>query len=251
MPLEDALPDYLKGVSVGAAGGVLPLTGFVNRGAKDGEWLLYTGLDMSRHLEITEADILDFERLSPEESPFGRLGGTRVFVRNNADVRAAQQSVGDEFDLDIRIAGIQAAAKEICEGTEGGTTCAAECAGNTAIPCTDNCTIGCPPPTQHTCPTDCGATCKDTCATCNQKTCQTCNTHCNQATCHTCATKCHQNTCDQTCNQATCHTCATKCNQNTCHTCHTCKPVCDTGPGDTCAACTHVTCGHQPGCLPA
>jgi hypothetical protein len=247
MPLEDALPDYLKSTFDASVNGALPLVGFVSRGGRQGDWHLYTGLDMARRLEIAESDILGFERLSSDESPFGRLGGTRLLVRKDADIRthrmfAREETAGDEFDLDIRVGGLLAATKEDCEGTGGGTTCAAECAGNTDIPCTDNCTIGCPPPTRHTCATDCGPTCRDTCATCNQKTCNTCDTNCNQNTCHTCQTKCQQATCG-TCNQGTCHTC----NQATCHTC---RPLCDTSPGDTCAACTHVTCGHQPGCNP-
>jgi hypothetical protein len=252
MSMEDFLPAHLKGAYNAAADGVMPLIGLVNRGATEGRWFVYTGLDMARRLEIAESDIVDFDRLAPHESPFGRLGGTRILVKKNAEIHlsrafAQQESTGDEFDLDIRMPqGGLSVAKDDCEGTEPGTTCLAECAGDTNIPCTDNCTIGCPQPTAHTCATDCGPTCHDTCATCKQATCHTCNTKCNQHTCQTCQTNCHQQTC-QTCNQGTCQTCNTQCNQKTCQTCHT---QCGTCPGDTCAACTHVTCGHQPGCIP-
>jgi|SRR5581483_4293956 len=161
----------------------------------------------------------------------------------------------DEFDLDIRL-GAAGAKKphDICEGTEDGTTCAAEC-GDLTDDCetdacaTDRCgTQECNGPTDN---------CTEaTCATCKA----TCNTHCNQQTCHTCQTKCNQHTCVNTqCQQHTCvntqcqqHTCVnTQCQQHTCATCQTeCKQHgCPTAlAGETCVACTHVTCGNQPAC---
>jgi len=69
-----------------SATGALPLVGLLNRGARQGEWHLYTGLDMTRRLEIGESDILTFERLSPDKSPFGLLGDTRLLVRRDADI---------------------------------------------------------------------------------------------------------------------------------------------------------------------
>lgn len=244
LPLEDVLPTYLKG---GAAhsDAVLSLVGLVSRGAKDGLWLLYPSLDMSRRLEIAESDILDFEKLSAEQSPFGRLGGTRVSVRKNAAIastRVNTRAAEDEFDLDIRLGAGKSTPKEICEDTVDGTTCGGTCdadCGNITEDCaSDACSAGCHPKTpacnvptdaatcrtickQHTCAVTCAATCANTCP----------------ATCaNTCAATC-ANTCAATCAN-TCHTCATKCKQPTC------PPNC---PIET-VACTHVTCGNQPAC---
>jgi hypothetical protein len=242
---ETKLPAYLKG-RITERSGTIPLVGLVSQASQDGRWLVYTGLDMSRSLEFAEADIVDFEQFDPEHSPFGRLGGTRVLLRSNAEIKTSRLGdvrEADEFDLDIRMAEKEKSSDAIDDEPE---TWEAECQGDGGTDgCTDGCTVGCPHRTDNTCKTDCGATCDDahTCVTChtcqtkcdqntcNQQTCNTCNTNCNQQTCETCATNCHQQTC-ATCNQATCHTCQTKCG------------------GETCRACTHVTCGHQPGCIP-
>ncbi len=162
----------------------------------------------------------------------------------------------DEFDLDIRLFAAPVR-HDICEGTEDGTTCAAECGNDTEDCQTDACGEtevgpGCVRPTEDTC-----VTCH-TCQTlCQQHTCAcptaaghaTCvNTQCNQ---HTCVnTQCQQQTCVNT--QCAQHTCVnTQCQQHTCVTCQTeCKQHgCPTAAaGETCVACTHVTCGNQPAC---
>ena len=55
MPLEDALPDYLKSTFDASVNGALPLVGFVSRGGRQGDWSTFTGLDMARRLEIAES----------------------------------------------------------------------------------------------------------------------------------------------------------------------------------------------------
>jgi hypothetical protein len=165
----------------------------------------------------------------------------------------------DEFDLDVRISAMgPSKPHDICEGTEDGTTCAAECPNPTEDCQTDACGA-----------TEAGPDCNPRTIDCNGGT-DTCNTECRQHTCacptrapnHTCVnTQCQQHTCVNTqCQQNTCvntqcgqHTCVeTQCQQHTCaHTCQThCKQHgCPTAAGaETCAACTHVTCGNQPAC---
>jgi hypothetical protein len=252
---ENILSRLRSGASQTPAG-LTSYVGLLGRSSKEGKWLLYLTLDMSRHVEIREEDIVHSEQLPPERSPFGTLGGTRVFVKKGAQVtstRTVSRSYNageDDFDLDVQLGAASVPKPKLpCEGTGGDTTCAAECPGPgtgdaqtclTCVSCQGTCGATC-----HTCRTDCGATC-DTCKTqCGQPTCQTCHTHCgtcqtchtNCGTCQTCATQC--GTCQTQCNQATCHTCQTQCQQ---HTCVTCRTECATCPGDTCVACTHVTC---------
>jgi hypothetical protein len=235
--------------------GVATFSGLLGKSSKAGYWLLYLDLGMTRSVECREEDIVHSEKLPPEQSPFGSLGGTRIYLKKGAEVtttRTVSQThkagVEDEFDLDIRL-GAAGLAPLQCVGTASGTTCAAECGspatgfGNTCftcVSCGDTCFRTC-----NTCRTDCGLTC-DTCAA----TCTTCRTQCGQATCQTCQTKCQQatcrtcQTCQTQCGQATCQTCRTKCGQATCQTCRT---ACDTCPDDTCQACTHVTCFNTCG----
>ena len=241
-------------------GGVTAFVGLLGRSPKEGYWLLYLGLDMNRYIEIRGEDVVHSETLTPERSPFGSLGGTRLYVKRDATVVTSQRishttdasAAADEFDLDIRLGAPSAAAHpQPCMGTEFNTTCGADCGGGgtgagqtclTCASCGDTCFRTC-----NTCRTVCGATCVDadtclTCRTCQTQcggaTCQTCQTRCNQATCQTCQTQC--GTC-QTCRTqcGTCQTCQTQCGQRTCNTCRT---QCGTCPDDTCAACTHVTC---------
>lgn len=226
-------------------GGLASYTGLLGRGSKEGHWLLYLNLDMSRCVEIRQEDVVHSEQLPPERSPFGSLGGTRVFVKKGAQVTTTTSASvthaagGDEFDLDIRLG---AAPRRLAFPNTFDTGCTGfECptgANETCLTCVS-------------CGGSCRATCFDTCRTlCDQQTCvscdgtcDTCRTQCNQptcqATCRTCATQCNQATCatcQTQCNQATCATCRTQCNQATCRTCVTC------GVDDTCHACTHVTC---------
>jgi len=253
---EEPVISRLKGASGQVPTPLSSYVGLLGRSPKEGYWLLYLTLDMTRCVEIAEKDIVHSEQLPPERSPFGALGGTQVFVRSDAQVtttltRSQTHQAGeaaDEFDLDIQL-GAPAQALP-CIGTSPGTTCAAECPGggtgdqNTCLTCVscggscratcfDTCRTQC-----DTCPGDtCGRTC-DTCRTQCQATCQTCQTRCNQATCRTCNTQCGTcQTCQTQCGQPTCKTCQTDCQQATCNTCRT---DCRTCPDNTCRACTHV-----------
>jgi hypothetical protein len=246
---EDEIISRLKASAGNVPTAVTSYVGLLGRSSREGHWLLYTNLSMTRCIEIQEQDIIQSEQLPPERSPFGSLGGTRVFVKKGAKVVTTRTTsrtheAGDPFDLDIRLGGAKAVRpREPCFGTEMGTTCAAECGGGgtgdadtclTCVSCEGSCRATCFDTCRTLCDTCPGDTCP-TCQTCNTNcgTCQTCpQTQCN--TCQTCATQC--GTCPTQC--GTCQTCQT-CDQGTCQTCRT---QCDTCPGDTCKACTHVTC---------
>jgi hypothetical protein len=218
--------------------GLASYTGLLGRGSREGYWFLYLSLDMSRCVEIREEDIVHAEQLPAERSPFGSLGGTKVFVKKGAQVTTTASEThtaeGDEFDLDIRLGAAQAQAAPntfdtACTG--GGCATGANQTCLTCVSCGGSCRATC----FDTCRTQCD---QQTCVTCNN-TCNTCRTQCNQptcqGTCRTCATQCNQATCatcQTRCNQATCVTCETRCNQATCRTC----------ADNTCQVCTHVTC---------
>jgi hypothetical protein len=246
---EDSIASKIAGGEIPA--GLAVYVGLLTRGSSEGRWRLYLDLGMTRSLECRDEDIVHSEKLPADQSPFGSLGGTRVYMRKGAEIiathtvsRSHSAGAEDEFDLDIRLGGTSGVIAAPCFGTSPGTTCAAECggggtgAGNTCLTCAscgDTCFRTC-----DTCRTLCDQATCDTCGTCNtcrtqcgQATCQTCQTRCQQATCRTCQT------CQTQCGQATCQTCRTRCGQPTCQTCRT---VCDTCPLDTCQACTHVTC---------
>jgi len=258
-PQEEAIMSRLKQAPGHAPVGVTTYIGLLGRSQKEGYWLLYLTLDMSQWVEINEADIVHSEQLPPERSPFGSLGGTQVFVKQNASLITsktvskthAANEPPDDFDLDVQLGG-GVSAPAISLGTTIGNIPRGTC---------DTCRTQC-----DTCPGDtcitCGGTCHTACGTC--VTCATCQTHCNQATCaatcQTCQTQCNQNTCVQTqCNQNTCHTCQTQCNQNTCAqtqcnqaTCHTCQTLCNQATCNTCRTrCdTCVTCRTCDTCHP-
>ena len=83
---EESIVTRLKSAAGGELAGLTSYTGLLGRSSKEGSWLLYPTLDMSTSLEIQESDIVHSESLPPEQSPFGGLGGTRVFVRKGAQV---------------------------------------------------------------------------------------------------------------------------------------------------------------------
>jgi hypothetical protein len=219
--------------------GLTSFVGLLGRSAREGCWLLYPTLDMATSLEIEEADVVYSEALPPEQSPFGGLGGTRVFVRRGARVTTARTvattrraGIDDDFDLDVRVG--KGAARGATAGWK--VTLIASCDNTNCPTCRNTCA---PCPTDHTC-----GTCADTC-TCDTR-CGTCRTECGtcQTQCGTCATPC--GTC-QTCGQATClPTC-----QDTCRTCdtqcfqETCRTVCFGTCNDTCDGCT-----RPPRCIP-
>jgi len=107
---EESIIARLKSAAGGELAGLASYVGLLGRSSKEGFWLLYPTLDMSTSLEIQESDIVLSEPLAPEQSPFGGLGGTRVFIRKGAQVTTTrtislthQAGAGDEFDLDIRV----------------------------------------------------------------------------------------------------------------------------------------------------
>jgi hypothetical protein len=246
--------------------GVTTYIGLLRQNPQDDtEYQLYQTLDMGSCLHILKADVLHIEELSVDKSPFGSLGGAKVFVRLGAkitQVRTASSTftagAADDFDLDIRLGATPQAT-----GTGGGggggqtipdTGCGDECTKtppfsdpdvgpchtvpNTFCGCTGKCTIdtcGCPPTGQPTCQctppthTNCAQTCILTnCGTC--QTCQTCATNCGTCvTCKTCATNC--GTCATHCGTCAANTCATKCGQATCIACTHVRTRC---PGQTC-----------------
>lgn len=252
-PQEEAILSRLKGEGQTPTG-VTSFVGLMGRSPRPGYWLLYLGLDMSRSVEIQEADIVHSEQLAPDQSPFGSLGGTRVFVKQNAQVTSSQttsqtkdasDAAADEFDLDIRLGGQVSPAQprfptqvtcpdgsacRTCDGTCGDDTCPRTQCGT------------CPVTHCNTCHTQCG-TCINTCPNTCPNTCNTCANTCPNTCPNTCA-----NTCPNTCP----NTCANTC-PNTCRTCHTKCGTCvgDTCPRtqcDTCVTCfgTHCDTCHQP-----
>jgi hypothetical protein len=224
--------------------GVSTFVGLQGHSQKTGYRVIFPTLDMGRYLEIAEEDILATEELSPAQSPFGALGGTRLSVRESARImtsRAASgtQEVDDEFDLDIRLGasgwsmpggapdegfyapGYEGEEKQGAIKTNGACptdTC------KTCVTCGATCATCAGENTCHTCQTRCNQHTCQTCQTCpGENTCQTCKGEATCQTCQTCNTQCQQNTC-QTCKgEVTCQTCQTHCQQNTCGvTCHTC-----------------------------
>ena len=162
---EDSIVAKLKAGGI-PAGGLASYTGLLGRGAGEGSWLLYLNLDMSRCVEIREEDIVHTEQLPPERSPFGSLGGTRVFVKKGAQVTTTTSASqthtaeGDEFDLDIRL---DAAQRQAAFPNTFGTECTG---GGCATGANETCL------TCVSCGGSCRATCFDTCRTqCDQQTC--------------------------------------------------------------------------------
>jgi hypothetical protein len=221
---EDAIVSRLKGEGQTPTG-VTSFIGLLGRSSRQGYWVLYLSMDMSRSVEIQETDIVYTETLPSDRSPFGGLGGTRVFVKQDAQVtrtqtlsqtKDASEAAADEFDLDIRlgVAGPTAVLPIPTRTCPDGTVCRT---------CDGTCDTCLRQQTCRTCLTDCNqATCANTCP----NTCQTCNTNCGQATCaNTCPKTCQ--TCNTNCGQATCgqHTCATCLGQETCRTCF-CTDTC-------------------------
>ena len=222
--------------------GITSFVGLLGRSPKQGFWLLYLTLDMTKSVEIQETDIIHSEQLPADQSPFGSLGGTRVFVKQDASVTTTQSvsrkhdasAAADEFDLDIQLGAAPQPPIPITR-TDVGFTCDDTCPRTQCDTCPITHCATC-----RTCNTRCGqntcaATCPNTCA----NTCQTCNTNCGTCgptcpntcanTCQTCHTNCG------TCPTNTCATCFTRCQQNTCprtqcDTCITCH-TCDTGGG--------------------
>jgi hypothetical protein len=221
--------------------GVTRYIGLLRQSPDDeGEYQLYVALDMRTCLYLRKADVVHWEDLPKEKSPFGSLGGCVVYVRDGATVRAARTTTTtfetgapDEFDIDIRLGARAAAQGGGGQQTIPDTGCGQAC--ETIPPFTDpdaggcqvltaqftcNCTIDgtcvCPPTQQGK---TCGANCQITNAfTCTCATNQTCATNCGTCvTCATCNTQC--GTCNTQCGTCRVNTCNTKCGQETCGPC--------------------------------
>lgn len=194
--------------------GVAVYLGLVRQDPGDEEtYLLYPTLDMISCCHIQKEDVVHVEELAADKSPFGSLGGSRLYVRAGAKIKWIRTSTttleagreADEFDLDIRLgpgAGTAAAVNPIVPETADGPICAnippfsdPDRGGCKTAPVTHNCSLHCPPKTQnracpptnnyHTCACLITYTCATFCggATCNTQ-CRTCNTQC--GTCRTC-----------------------------------------------------------------
>jgi hypothetical protein len=217
--------------------GVTTYIGLLRESPSDADaYQLYQTLDMASSLHIRKEDVLHLEDLPADKSPFGTLGGSKVFVRRGARITSvrtasntfeAGSAVPDDFDLDIRLGArrpVAATANSIPF-----TACGDECgklppfsdpdAGGCKVnPFTPQCTnltpcipdnptgysvCACGLPTvecvtvAQTCDTNCG-TCHTNCGTCQTQcgTCNTCLTHC-----QTCGPCTHQLT---RCNQRNC-----------------------------------------------
>jgi hypothetical protein len=237
--------------------GVTSYVGLLRESPDDASaYELYLGLDMRSYLQIKKEDVAHWEDLPKEKSPFGSLGGCRVYVRHGATIRSVRTTsrtfetgAADEFDLDIRLGPRAALAAPGDNQTIPDTGCGAAC--ETIPPFTDPDAGGCQVITAfNTCnctvfngtcpciPTEQGKTCGVNCQitrsfTCTCNTCQTCQTNCGTCAtnCGTCATQC--GTCNTNCGTCRVNTCNTKCGQETC------------GP------CTHIfTQCNQHGCNP-
>jgi hypothetical protein len=254
-PSED-WADRLGGRGEHDLTGVVTYTGLLRQSPSDENvYQLYLSLDMGSCLYIQKRDVVHWEDLPAEKSPFGSLGGCRVYVRDGATIKSVRTATStfevdasrpDEFDLDVRL-GPRGRAAAGGAQTIPETGCGAECetlppftaggcqsGAQTFCNCTLQCTIdSCPCiPTQAgktcganchitralTCVTNCGtcATCQTNCGTCATN-CGTCRTNC--GTCNTNCGTCRVNTCNTKCGQETCGPCThifTDCNQHTC-----------------------------------
>src|SRR5260370_5886733 len=83
---EEPILARLQSGSGQTPAGVTSFVGLLGRSPRQGAWLLYLTLDMTKSVEIQETDIIHSEQLPADQSPFGSLGGTRVFVRKDAPV---------------------------------------------------------------------------------------------------------------------------------------------------------------------
>ena len=149
------------------------LEGLLGNSDREGYLRIYFTREFDSYAEFRAEDYVYREPIPADQPPFIGLDASRVAIKRDAPIWYTQVRVPrpvDEFDLDIRLAGL---------GPSGGA----------ALPITAHiCTDG-------TCRTDC-----------NQATCETCRTQCGQATCHTCQTQC--NTCHTDCGTCPGDTCS-------------------------------------------
>lgn len=264
-PVPDEKWVELLGTAPGSTPtGVTTYVGLLRQNPEDpNSYQLYQTLDMGACLHIQKDDVVHIEELPPDRSPFGSLGGARIFVRKGGKIKSVRTFTGtfeagaDDFDLDIRLGARKPLASSgtlECAPTIPETGCGDACDNLPPFsdpdvgPCHTvpklvcgatagaNCTIqtcaGCPPTGQATCqctpPTH--TNCNNTCIITNCGTCETCATNC--GTCQTCATNCGTcQTCHTNCGTCQAHTCATRCGQPTCVACTHVVTRC---PGQNC-----------------
>jgi hypothetical protein len=234
-----------------APSGVITYVGLVRETpGNDRQIDIYLTLDMRSCIQVQRADVVFLENLTPEQSPFGSLGGSRVYVKLGAQIKSVrtvtksvEAGAADEFDLDIRL-GARASVTGIGGNqTIPNTGCGADCetippfsdpdvGGCVSVPQTIcNCSLQCTIDTCVCVPTRSGKTCGANCQITRALTCNTCETNCGTCAtnCGTCATNC--GTCATHCGTCRVNTCNTKCGQ------------------ETCVACTHIfTQCNQHGC---
>jgi hypothetical protein len=180
--------------------GVSIFVGLLRQSPSDANsYELFRTLDMSSCLQFLKEDVVHLEELPEDKSPFGSLGGSKVYVRVGAKITSvrtstrtftAGASAPDEFDLDIRLGSRGASVSTGTEQTIPDTGCGDAC--DTIAPFTDPDTGCAPPQTLQNCPTIgciptragisicfCAPFTQDciTPGTC-QNTCHTCQTQC-------------------------------------------------------------------------
>src|SRR5215467_12572679 len=89
-PQEDKILSRLRSSPAQQPAGITSYIGLLGSSPKEGYWLLYLNLDMTKWVEIKESDIVHTEQLPPDRSPFGSLGGTQVWVKQDAQVTTTQ-----------------------------------------------------------------------------------------------------------------------------------------------------------------
>jgi hypothetical protein len=237
------------------------LTGLPGKSDRAGYQRLYLTTKLDYYAEFLASDMVHWELVPADRSPFPGVEATRVSIVRDATIHyiwAKSPRPVDEFDLDIRLGGPSAAtAPAIGPHTLPDNTVCLTCAGTCDETCGRTCETCAGEQTCRTCHTCAGQQTCQTCQTCaGQQTCQTCagqntcQTCVGQQTCQTCA---GQNTCQTCVGQQTCQTCHTCAGQQTCQTCHTCA-TCRTCDGqatcfDTCFRTCATCCGHPNTCI--
>lgn len=138
--------------------GVRTFTGLLRQSPSDPDaYELFQTLDMSSSLQIRKEDVVHLEDIATDKSPFGTLGGNKVYVRLGATITSVRTSTStftagssapDDFDLDIRLGARRSFASPAAENTIPDTGCGNAC--ETIPPFTDPDVGGCKvdPPTQ-------------------------------------------------------------------------------------------------------
>lgn len=67
------------------------LAGFLGKSSREGYWRLYSTAQLNEYVEIREADIVHYQRLSSEQSS---LGGTLIWVKRDAELQHTRTTSG-------------------------------------------------------------------------------------------------------------------------------------------------------------